>query len=165
MIGHMSLGQDDMLPKRAELFPCDGQKLSCSGARLGWTHQRHSQRSLGNLWLRPPPPLSQPHSAQATALSAHWKSQFCLSCPLLYFRLFEYLIIPFVFPEKEHREACAVIGTGDEQQGCSWHGAGWPAIPSRSIPNCKLLQRTLDWGCARERRPHRWLQAPVNSLR
>lgn len=75
----------------------------CSGTRLGWTLRRHPQRSLGYLWLRPPLPSSQPDSEQASALSAQLRSSCRLSCPLPCCRLFEYLIIPFAFPERAQR--------------------------------------------------------------
>lgn len=50
------------------------------GPDVGWTYQRHIQRILGTLLLRPPPPFSQSDSEQATALSGQSRSSFLLSC-------------------------------------------------------------------------------------
>lgn len=50
------------------------------GPDVGWPYQGHIQRILGNLLLRPPPPLSQPDSEQATALSEQLRSRFRLLC-------------------------------------------------------------------------------------
>lgn len=127
-----------------EGFVCMRTKPSC-GVDVGWPYQGHIQRILGNLLLRPPPPLSQPDSEQATALSEQLRSRFRLLCQWPSLWALWMLMISFAFPEKELREDFSVIGTSSGQQGCGWHGADWLVTsPPGASPN---------------QSPNRWLQA------